>query len=160
MSTTLYSAKTVFWLDVQINKNAHKVLNASQLPEASLIVHVQKDLELKTMDLVPILMNAERSNKLVVSMLFVQTLLVDLRVHAPMVTTEMLIMDCVHQRNEDVLPTKNVEQISNVFNLVNVFARRHSLLMLEMCVETHAKDLAVALMRNVHHQIVSVESKK
>jgi hypothetical protein len=155
---TLLLAKIASWLDAQINKNARKVPNASQLLAEFLIAHARKDLELKTTDRVSTSMNAERNNKLAALMLFVQTLSVDLLVHAPMATTEMLIMDCVHQRNEDVLPTKNVEQISNVFNQVNVFAHRRSLSMLEMCVEIPVKDSAVASMRNAHHLIVSVES--
>lgn len=155
---TLSLAKIASWLDVRINKNVHQVLNVSQLLAESLIALVPKDLELKMMDRVLILTSAERSNKHVDLTLFAQTLPVDLHVHAPMVTTAMLIMACAHQRNEDVLPTRNVERISNAFNLVNVFARHRSLSMLEMCVETHAKDLAAALMRNVHHPIVSVES--
>jgi hypothetical protein len=147
-----------FWPAAPINKHVQKELNVSQLPAAFLTVHVPKDSKHKMMERVLTLMNVWRSNKHVDLMRFVQTLLVDLHAHAPMDTMVMLILVCAHQRNEDVLPTKSVVQTSNAFNRVNVFAHLPSSSMLEMFVEIHVRDLAAALMPNVHRQIVSVNT--
>lgn len=123
---TLSLEKVAFWRDVQISKNAHLELNASQLLEEFHIVPVQKDSELNWMDRAPILTSVLRINKLVVMMEFVPTQLAVLLATALTDTMEMLIMAYARQHKRDALQIKNVVQTLSACNQVNAYAHHHS----------------------------------